>query len=912
LAILLVIALAGCGSDTTNQDRTAVGSGSSTSSATSSGAGTTGSLAVEVRFAAAKDVPADTTVVRLHVVSASTGQDLVPPVTQARTTGAVQVIVVSGIPAGAAVVLLETVDGSGAVTGLNASPVSVEAGAEVTDVVASVQTVRSVVLTPSSASVEIGATATLTLLATLSDDSNANITSLAAWSSSAASIATVSDASGSKGVVTGVAAGSGLVNATYEAFSASTPITVGGGQPNPSPSPTASPTPSPTTVNVTDTSLDAWKQTVSGVTLLDAAYDPDNGTTVGVGKGGCIVTLDALGTVTYRISGTLNDLNSVAYHAGLGRFVAVGGSGTILSSSDGATWTPVTGAANPAPSNVPLMDVIAYTNGTAQGFIAVGGVQNNKGYILHSTDGATFTDISLAGNAFAYEGAAFGFVGPAPGTPFVEIVSATSNANVRQQLAADSPPTAAWTTLTNTNAGARAVTFAQSGTSGFFVLGGDNGWVDVNVDGLAWTPSSAPQITLLHLNPNIVGVAYAKVGSTDTLMLATSNLGFFVDNTFTAPNLNHSYASGNLLPKTGSGPVGAVNLQSVRNSNGKLLMAATNNTLASSTDGIDFFFDTYHAGVSVRGVATGTVGNAPLYVAVGNNDPLGGFGVTPLQALIQTSTDGITWTRVADSKVSNDDLTSVCFGNGRFVAINSHGVVTTSSDGVSWTLATTPPTNHKYLGVTFGFLGSQGTYVAVGNGWVATSGDGLVWSETNVGAAGMNGVAYGRIGATDTFVAVANGGSTSWSTDLQNWTTVASSQTDDLYAVAFDGTRFIAVGANGRVQQSADGQTFTDVGAFSDATHAFRGVAYASTPNGSGAFTGYVAVGDSGAVYTSTDATTWSANTKAAGLNGQNLRAVTVGTTMTSALDTETNVTTNSFTNLFVAVGNNNTVLIDR
>jgi hypothetical protein len=230
---------------------------------------------------------------------------------------------------------------------------------------------------------------------------------------------------------------------------------------------------------------------------------------------------------------------------------------------------------------------------------------------------------------------------------------------------------------------------------------------------------------------------------------------------------------------------------------------------------------------------------------------------------------------------------------------------------VSWTLATTPPTNHGYLGVTFVFLGSQGTYVAVGNGWVATSVDGLAWSQTNVGAAAMNGVAYGRIGATDPFVAVAKGGSTSWSTDLQKWTTVASSQTDDLYAVVLAGTRFIAVGANGRVQQSADGMTFTDVGAFSDATHAFRGVAYVSTPQGSGAFTGYVAVGDSGAVYTSTDATTRSANAKAAGLNAQSLRAITVGTTITSELDTETNVTTHTYTHLFVAVGNNNTVLID-
>jgi uncharacterized protein YjdB len=66
----------------------------------------------------------------------------------------------------------------------------------------------------------IGATAQFTATATMADGSTQNVTSLATWSSSNSAVATVSSA----GLVTGVAAGSTAVGATYQTISASDAI----------------------------------------------------------------------------------------------------------------------------------------------------------------------------------------------------------------------------------------------------------------------------------------------------------------------------------------------------------------------------------------------------------------------------------------------------------------------------------------------------------------------------------------------------------------------------------------------------------------------------------------------------------------------------------------------------------------
>ena len=96
-----------------------------------------------------------------------------------------------------------------------------------------------------------------------------------------------------------------------------------------------------------------------------------------VGASGTLLTSSDGTTWTSRTSGTTNDLRSVAYD-GSSTIVAVGFSGTILTSSDGITWTSRTSGTSNDINNVTYKDA----------FVAVG----DNGTLLVSTDGITWTD----------------------------------------------------------------------------------------------------------------------------------------------------------------------------------------------------------------------------------------------------------------------------------------------------------------------------------------------------------------------------------------------------------------------------------------------------------------------------------------------------------------------------------------
>lgn len=94
-----------------------------------------------------------------------------------------------------------------------------------------VLTVTSAVLTglavtPASATIPRGTTKQFAAVGTYSDGSSQEITSLAAWSSSAPTVATVSNAAGSRGVATALEAGTTQVTATLDGQSGSASLTV--------------------------------------------------------------------------------------------------------------------------------------------------------------------------------------------------------------------------------------------------------------------------------------------------------------------------------------------------------------------------------------------------------------------------------------------------------------------------------------------------------------------------------------------------------------------------------------------------------------------------------------------------------------------------------------------------------------
>ena len=109
-----------------------------------------------------------------------------------------------------------------------------------------------------------------------------------------------------------------------------------------------------------------------------SSADTCSGLFIAVGGSGTLLTSSDGTTWTAQTTGTTNALRAVAYD-GSSTLVAVGWSGTILTSSDGTTWTSRTSGTSKNINNV------AYGNNK---FIVVG----DNGTTLYSSDGITWTD----------------------------------------------------------------------------------------------------------------------------------------------------------------------------------------------------------------------------------------------------------------------------------------------------------------------------------------------------------------------------------------------------------------------------------------------------------------------------------------------------------------------------------------
>lgn len=87
-------------------------------------------------------------------------------------------------------------------------------------------TVTALAVTPATSSVGVGGTIQLTATATYSDGAILDVTQQATWSVVPAAFATVSDAAGTKGLVTAVAAGAATVSASFGGLSQSASVNV--------------------------------------------------------------------------------------------------------------------------------------------------------------------------------------------------------------------------------------------------------------------------------------------------------------------------------------------------------------------------------------------------------------------------------------------------------------------------------------------------------------------------------------------------------------------------------------------------------------------------------------------------------------------------------------------------------------
>lgn len=254
----------------------------------------------------------------------------------------------------------------------------------------------------------------------------------------------------------------------------------------------------------------------------------------------------------------------------------------------------------------------------------------------------------------------------------------------------------------------------------------------------------------------------------------------------------------------------------IRYLNGRFVAVANSGIIVNSTDGYSF-----GAAQSSSNNLLSVAYGAGRYVAVG------GTGL----AYIASSADLGTWT--ASTGTGANAFNRVVFAAGVFVAVGVSGACYSSPDGITWT-------SRSAGSVTFSdVIFANGQFTAVCASQAYTSTDGITWAPNIFGIAGgpvaTNGTLHVVVGASGQIRKSADGGET--------WAYVAS-PTSSVDAIVYINSRFVAFG--GAVCSSTDGTTWTlDNGSVG----ALYSIAY-----GAGK---YVGVGNTGLVRYSSDLVTW-------------------------------------------------------
>lgn len=499
-------------------------------------------------------------------------------------------------------------------------------------------------------------------------------------------------------------------------------------------------------------------------------------TIVAVGDTGTIITSPDGIKWTVRTTPTSNDLNGIAY--GNNTFVAIGDSGTILTSPDGISWTV-------REQTVTSNDLtgIAYGNNA---FVAVGkfstgfitspdGVTWTK-YYIRGYSSVSFTKVTYSDNAFF----AMGVVDCSGWcyTPLPSVVYSSPDSIVWTEVDSSLYPSLAGDGYGVVYGNGVYLKMSGSGT-------GTNS-VRVSSDAVTWTQVSLPS---------------ESSDFTRKIYFIRNNfyvLGGYGYLTTSPDGVNWSLVTSKPLQP----------IRKITYGNG-VWVAVGNTLIYTSTDGISWTqqYSTNDNNYNLTGI---TYGNN-TFVAVG-----------PYKSVF-TSPNGEEWTKTTLGAGFDD----IAFGNGMFVGVSGNNILT-SPDGINWTARASYPPKH-YWGTRFSrIIFGNGTFAAIGsdseqyNDVVYTSPDGLSWTahilSTGVWGEvkGLNDICYGN----NTFLIVGNIGYVYSSGDGANWSVrQAGAPTPgggvsyhDRYGVAYGDGSFVSVGEwnlRGDILSSPDGITWT-------------------------------------------------------------------------------------------------------
>ena len=357
-------------------------------------------------------------------------------------------------------------------------------------------------------------------------------------------------------------------------------------------------------------------------------------------------------------------------------------------------------------------------------------------------------------------------------------------------------------------------------------------------DGINWTAASAPEAnqwrSVIYANNKFVAVA-STVGP------------------------NQVMHSPDGLTWTGAAATEANSWRSVTYGNGRFVAVSydgTNRVMYSDNDGLTW---TAASAAGANIWQSVTYGNGK-FVAVAADVP----------SQVMYSPDGNIWTYASAAEYSN--WTSVTYGNGKFVAVGGSGtnsVTMHSIDGISWTAATATSQN-SWESVTYGngkfvAVSYNGTDRVM---WSTTGTDNYEAIElTCASDAGLADIdaAGGEVYMTDgsieldgsfaksSYTPTTSNIATGGVVDIAGgWTSATPSTSSSWVSVAYanDGG-FVAVGQSGTypVMYSDDGITWTSSNS-PNIAHSFNGV-------GGSTGSGYIAVGNNGMIRMSLDGNSW-------------------------------------------------------
>jgi hypothetical protein len=262
------------------------------------------------------------------------------------------------------------------------------------------------------------------------------------------------------------------------------------------------------TITVTDSSGNSVTLNISSFTVFIYKF-------VAVGASGTILTSTDGTTWTSRTSGTSESLIEITY--GNGTYVAVGTSGTILTSKDGITWTTAASGLTNNGTTVGLYGV-TYGNNT---YVAVGNANYGNGAVFTSTNGsdwsfrnsgssASFFDVTYANSIFTASGYGGSIIYSSDATTWTSSDNVTSNK-------------------------LNGVAYG----SGIYLGVGDNYTITSSTDGTSWgnlgASGNIPINDIIYANSNfylVLGYGYLGICqncSTSSFNINTSNIGISDD-----------------------------------------------------------------------------------------------------------------------------------------------------------------------------------------------------------------------------------------------------------------------------------------------------------------------------------------------------------------------------------------------